>query len=95
MHWTVAPKEAVDKSRLQDPLEDVCVGVYRNALHVLFNHPYSIATIAPNHHKNILSFIDQDSTTVAPLSAKLLIQRVRLDLYQFIEALLNMYILVI
>ena len=43
-----------------------CVGVYRNVLHVLFNHPYSIATIAPIHHKSILSFIDQDSTTVAP-----------------------------
>ena len=28
--WTVAPKEAVDKSRLQDPLEDVwvCTGMY-------------------------------------------------------------------
>ena len=30
MHWTVALKEAVDKSRLQDPLEDVwvCTGMY-------------------------------------------------------------------
>ena len=51
-----------------------CVGVYRNVLHVLFNHPYSIATIAPNHHKNILSFIDQDSTTAAPCQPSSFIQ---------------------